>query len=63
MSDINLIPQTLDAERTGAIDLNLGLGAIPVPMFKSFKKSEQETKLASHEGSSCRAFLPVSRHT
>ncbi|KAI8470315.1 MAG: hypothetical protein J3K34DRAFT_521444 [Monoraphidium minutum] len=41
VSDINLIPQTLDDERTGATDLNLGVGSIPVPMFKSFKKSKE----------------------
>lgn len=43
VSDANLIPQTLDVERTGAIDL--GIGSIPVP-FKSFKKS-QETMVHS----------------
>jgi hypothetical protein len=36
VSDINLIPQTLDVERTGGIDL--GIGTIPMP-FADFKKS------------------------
>jgi hypothetical protein len=38
VADLNLIPQSLDAERTGAWDLNTGLGRLP--MFKSFKRSE-----------------------
>jgi hypothetical protein len=37
VSDINLIPQTLDVERTGGLDL--GIGTIPMP-FATFKKSE-----------------------
>ncbi|KIY92223.1 hypothetical protein MNEG_15739, partial [Monoraphidium neglectum] len=41
VSDINLIPQTLDVERTGAVDLNLGFRQMAIPMFKSFKKSER----------------------
>ncbi len=38
VSDINLIPQTLDVERTGT--LGLGLGTLPLP-FATFKKSEE----------------------
>lgn len=37
MSDLNLVPTTLDEERTGGVDL--GLGTIPLP-FANFKKSE-----------------------
>lgn len=37
VSDLNLVPTTLDPERTGGVDL--GLGTIPMP-FASFKKSE-----------------------
>lgn len=61
-SDINLIPQTLDAERTGAMDLNTGLGNLPV--FKSFKKSEyvyrihkqSSAKLGIHQSASAIIF-------
>lgn len=37
MSDLNLVPTTLDEERTGAVDL--GLGSLPMP-FAKFRKSE-----------------------
>ncbi|GBF90755.1 hypothetical protein Rsub_03056 [Raphidocelis subcapitata] len=38
VADMNLIPQTLDAERTGT--WTLGLGQLPLAPFKSFKKSD-----------------------
>ncbi|KAF6250498.1 hypothetical protein COO60DRAFT_1705829 [Scenedesmus sp. NREL 46B-D3] len=44
VSDINLIPQTLDVERTGGLDL--GIGTIPMP-FATFKKN---TELMVHSG-------------
>eukprot|EP00775_Hariotina_reticulata_P003437 gene3437-3709_t len=44
VSDINLIPQTLDVERTGGVDL--GIGTIPLP-FVEFKKNKE---LMVHSG-------------
>jgi hypothetical protein len=40
VSDANLIPQALDAERTGAWDLGIGQVQVPLVPFKSFKRSE-----------------------
>jgi hypothetical protein len=37
VSDLNLVPTTMDVERTGAMDL--GIGNLPLP-FANFKKSE-----------------------
>ena len=37
VSDLNLVPTSMDYERTGAIDL--GLGNLPLP-FAKFKKGE-----------------------
>jgi hypothetical protein len=37
VSDLNLVPTTLDEERTGAVDL--GLGSLSMP-FAKFRKSE-----------------------
>lgn len=44
MSDLNLVPTTLDEERTGAVDL--GLGNLPLP-FAKFRKSECVLAVAS----------------
>eukprot|EP00879_Flechtneria_rotunda_P023208 GHRR01024539.1.p1 GENE.GHRR01024539.1~~GHRR01024539.1.p1 ORF type:complete len:572 (+),score=242.27 GHRR01024539.1:796-2511(+) len=44
ISDLNLIPQTLDVERTSGIDL--GFGALPLP-FASFKTN---TEIMVHSG-------------
>jgi hypothetical protein len=56
VSDINLIPQAYDTERTGAIDLNLGvrygLQQLPIPVLKTFRKSERSVK-----GGGARPFL------
>lgn len=38
VSDLNLVPTSMDYERTGAIDL--GLGSLPLP-FAKFKKGER----------------------
>jgi hypothetical protein len=37
VSDLNLVPTTMDEERTGTVDL--GLGSLPMP-FAKFRKSE-----------------------
>lgn len=43
VSDLNLVPTTMDEERTGAVDL--GLGNLPLP-FAKFRKSECVLALA-----------------
>lgn len=68
VSDLNLVPTTLDEERTGAVDL--GIGNLPLP-FAKFKKSEcvvtgsclicqhQRTPIAKHAFMHCPSHVII----
>lgn len=50
VSDLNLVPTSMDTERTGAIDL--GIGHLPLP-FAKFKKGEGRVSAVRRRRSLC----------
>jgi hypothetical protein len=62
VSDANLIPQTLDTERTGSWDLGLGQIQVPLAPFKSFKKSGWRTGVGTGAAPGLRQSARPARH-